>query len=298
MDGFRVASTLNDDGLHREQRVLCGGKTRQAFIDGKRVASAASYATRTPVVVFYPNDLELVTGPAATRRTLLDRIALYTDPTSHECRLAYSRALRHRQRLLESSPGDARALPAFEAILAEQGLHYAKAHAEAASSLRVHLLAAFNELTAEPMQLEVEFSGTAVPDIETYRRELSDRRTNDRQTGRAGFGPHRDELHLSLAGRSARHHASQGQQRLLALALKLAELKCVETSRHVHPILLLDDVASELDLARTANVFEWLHGAPNQVFLSTPRPDLLQALRIDVEKSKQFEVAAGTVVLI
>jgi len=294
-EGFRVSAFLNDDGLRREQRVVYAGATRQTFIDGKRFASAANYATKSPIVVFYPNDLELVTGPASTRRTLLDRIALYTDPTTQDSRLAYSRALRHRQKLLETSHGDTRALPAFETILAEQGLRYGEAHKSAATQLKKHLLAAFNELCTETLELEVEFSGITCTDTESYRSELQARRINDRQRGRAGFGPHRDELQLSLAGRSARNHASQGQQRLLALALKLAELKCVESERRMHPILLLDDVASELDLVRTANVFQWLHGSPSQVFLSTPRPDLLQALQIDVEKSKQFEVSAGAV---
>ena len=294
-EGFRVAGIVDDDGLRRDQRVVFEGKSRQVSIDGKRVASAAKYATRTPIVVFYPNDLELVTGPAANRRTLLDRIALYVDSTTQDCRLAYTRALRHRQHLLETSPTDPRALHAFEAILAEQGLHYAKAHADAARNLRAHLLTAFVELCPEPLELEVVFTGIAVSGVEAYRKELFDRRGADRQRGRATFGPHRDDIELALSGRSARHHASQGQQRLLALGLKLAELKCVETARQVQPVLLLDDVASELDLDRTERVFAWLHGAPSQVFLSTPRPDLLKALRIDAEKSKQFEVRTGMI---
>jgi len=294
-EGFRVSAELDDDGLRREQRVVFSGKTRRASIDGKPVASAAAYAIRTPVVVFYPNDLELVTGAAASRRTLLDRIALYTDPTTQQCRLAYARALRHRQRLLETAPVDPRALAAFEAILAEQGLHYAKAHTLAAENLRRYALCAFTELCPEPLELDVAFDGVPVPDVEAYRRELFERRQRDRQRGRATFGPHRDEVVLNLSGRSARHHASQGQQRLLALALKLAELKCVEVARRSHPILLLDDVASELDLARTASVFSWINGAPSQVFLSTPRPDLLRSLQLDTRCGKHFEVSAGSI---
>lgn len=294
-DGFRVAALIDDDGMRREQRVVLSGGSRQVMIDGKRVTSAANYATKTPIVVFYPNDLELVTGPAANRRTLLDRIALYTDLATQGCRAAYTRAVRHRQQLLETSGSDVRALPAFETIVAEQGLKYANAHADAALKLRDHLVTAFAELCPEPAELDVQFSGIGAADVESYRKELFDRRQVDRQRGRATFGPHRDELELSLSGRSARHHASQGQQRLLALALKLAELKCIENARRVHPILLLDDVVSELDLDRTKRVFARLHEAPSQVFLSTPRPDLLKALPIDTESSTEFEVCAGSI---
>ncbi len=296
-DGFRVSAAVDDDGLTREQKVTFGGRARQLSIDGKRVASAAAFAIRTPIVVFYPNDLELVTGPATNRRTLLDRIALYTDPSTQDSRLAYTRALRHRQQLLDSSPSDNKSLPAFETIVAEQGLRYATAHADAARNLQVHLLSAFAELCPEPLELQVGFTGIELSDAEAYRNELIQRRSADRKRGHATFGPHRDELELDLSGRSARHHASQGQQRLLALAMKLAELRCIEAARHVHPILLLDDVASELDLDRTARVFARLHGAPSQVFLSTPRPDLLKALPILADGTQHFEVRSGSISL-
>jgi DNA replication and repair protein RecF len=102
-------------------------------------------------------------------------------------------------------------------------------------------------------------------------------------------------LQLSLCGRSARHHASQGQQRLLALAIKLAELKCIQVARQAHPILLLDDVVSELDLSRTASVFEWLRQTESQVFLSTPRDDVVSALAMTKKDQRNFSVEAGEI---
>ncbi len=292
--GLSVNAQVNDDGLLREQIVTIGSTGRQVFIDGKRVASMATYATHTPIVVFFPNDLDLVTGSAATRRSLLDRIALYTDPVSQECRLAYARALRHRQRLLEKND-DAKALPAFEAIVAEQGLRYAQAHAEAAKNLCQYLSEIFAVLCAHSLSLEVQFVGIEPINADAYRQELARRRASDRQRKRPSLGPHRDDLQLSLCGRSARHHASQGQQRLLALAIKLAELKCIQVARQAHPILLLDDVVSELDLPRTASVFEWLRETQSQVFLSTPRHDVVAALRMTKKEQRNFSVEAGEI---
>jgi DNA replication and repair protein RecF len=293
--GLSISAQVNDDGLFREQSVAIGTTGRQAFIDGKRVASMAAYATHTPIVVFFPNDLDLVTGAAATRRSLLDRIALYTDPISQECRLAYARALRHRQRLLEKSHDDAKALPAFEAIVAEQGLRYAQAHVEAAKNLCQHLPEIFDALCAHSLSLEVQFVGVQLPDTEAYRQELVTRRAGDRHRKRPSFGPHRDDLQLSLCGSSARHHASQGQQRLLALAIKLAELKCIQVARQADPILLLDDVVSELDLSRTASVFEWLRDTHSQVFLSTPRDDVVSALAMTKKDQRNFSVEDGEI---
>jgi len=295
MPGFGVLATLVDDGLSRAQQVAYADNRRQVFVDRKRVSKVSAFAVRAPIVVFSPSDLELVTGPAATRRNLLDRIAIYTDPLAQDCRLAYARALRHRQLLLDKSDSDQKALPAFETILAEQGLRYAQAHSKAALALCQFLQESFAELSSNSLNLEAHFVGMPITDEATYRRELADRRTSDRRRGRATLGPHRDELQLSLEGRSARHHASQGQQRLLALALKLSELRCIEAARQAYPILLLDDVASELDLLRTGSVFEWLRDAPNQVFLTTPRPDLLQDLQLGRTEQRKFSVIEGQI---
>lgn len=290
-----VNATVNDDGLCRQQRVVIGTNDRQGFIDGKRSRSMASYAIHTPMVVFHPNDLDLVTGAAAARRNLLDRIALYTDSTTQECRLAYSRALRHRQRLLDKSCDDVKSLAAFEAIIVERGLQYAEAHSRAARSLCHYLNETFNALCAQSLSLEVHFAGVQVADGEAYRRELVERRTSDRQHGQPSFGPHRDDLQLSLSGRTARRHASQGQQRLLALAIKLSELKCIQAVRQSHPILLLDDVASELDQSRTLSVFEWLRDTRSQVFLSTPRCDFVSALAMTKKEQRNFSVDDGEI---
>jgi DNA replication and repair protein RecF len=109
-----------------------------------------------------------------------------------------------------------------------------------------------------------------------FREELAARRGSDRRRHGATFGPHKDDLELSIDGRSARKHASQGQHRILTLTLKLAELAAIRGARGAHPILLLDDVSSELDPTRTGAVFAFLSTTPSQVFVTTTRPELFQ----------------------
>jgi DNA replication and repair protein RecF len=93
--------------------------------------------------------------------------------------------------------------------------------------------------------------------------------------GSAGVGPHRDELALAIDGHAVRGVASQGQHRAVTLALKSAEIEVVGQARGVRPILLLDDVSSELDRARTAALFSFLREQRGQVFLTTTRPELI-----------------------
>ena len=116
-------------------------------------------------------------------------------------------------------------------------------------------------------------------DEESYRRELVAARTRGRATRRRTVGPHRDDLSLELGGRPARGVASQGQHRAVVLALKPAEIEVVGTARGVRPILLLDDVSSELDRARTAALFVFLSEQRGQVFLTTTRPELIDDWR-------------------
>jgi DNA replication and repair protein RecF len=111
----------------------------------------------------------------------------------------------------------------------------------------------------------------------------------------ASFGPQRDELQLVVDGRSARHHASQGQQRILTLALKVAELECVRDARRAHPVLLLDDVSSELDPARTGAVYDFLRETQSQVFVTTTRPELFPTPGVSGLERADWRLVSGAV---
>ncbi|HVY48958.1 MAG TPA: DNA replication and repair protein RecF, partial [Minicystis sp.] len=106
---------------------------------------------------------------------------------------------------------------------------------------------------------------------------LESARARDAHRPTAGFGPHRDELELELDGRPARTVASQGQHRALTLALKAAEASAIANARGVQPVLLLDDVSSELDRDRTEALFVFLGLTRGQIVLTTTRPELIEA---------------------
>jgi DNA replication and repair protein RecF len=263
------------DGEHtREQRAVLGHKQRTVLLDGKKPERLASYATRTPAVVFHPGDVELVNEGAAARRKLLDRVALYVDPHSSDARLRYTRALRERKVALDHRGPQARELPAFEQVMAEHGSRFARARREAAERLLLALAPAFSRMAQPGLELQAKYRPGGSVDPAEFAAELSARRTRDCRQRAASFGPQRDDLQLFVAGRSARHHASQGQQRILTLALKVAELECVREARQAHPVLLLDDVSSELDPARTGAVYDFLRETQSQVFVTTTRPEL------------------------
>lgn len=291
-DRAQVSATVREGGFTRELTLKLTERGRSVELDGKRPKTLSSYAVRTPVVVFHPRDLELVTGAAAERRRLLDRLILYADPLGAEAARRYAEALRHRQRLLETRGPTAAELGDFESLAAEHGARFACARADAAARLRPELEAAFRSVTPTGLELFVNYVPGGSPDPREFLAELGRRRVDDGRRGRASFGPQRDDMVLQIAGRSARSDASQGQQRLLSLSLKLAELRCIEQTRRAHPVLLLDDVSSELDAERTESVLALLQASHGQIFVTTTRPELFRSGTLSAERA-DFRVEKG-----
>lgn len=285
-----ITARIDERGLAREQRAVLRPTSRIFFADGKRAPRLASYATKTPVVVFHPGDLALASGPATLRRLLLDRVALFIDPASADHRARYSKAMRERQRALSERGTRASELDAYEALAGEDGAHLQRARREAAERVTEALGPAFGRMAAPTLQLRATFRPGGSEDPTELARALAEHRPADLRRGSANFGPHRDELELELDGRSARRHGSQGQQRILAVALKLAELECVKEARGVGPILLLDDVTAELDPSRADAVYTFLSATTGQVFATTPRPE-----RLTIPDSVEWAVKAGRI---
>lgn len=273
-DAALVRAVVVENRLAREQRATITPTERAVFLDGKKPETLADYATRTPVVVFHPGDLGIFSGPSVARRTVLDRVALFLDPKSADDRKRYTRASRSRKVVLEQRGTRAAELDALEQIMAEYGSALSRARAAATERLVGALVPLFEKMAAAGLELGVRFVPGGSVDAEELRAELGRRRDQDLKRRAATFGPHRDDLSVSLDGRGVRRHASQGQQRILTLALKAAELACVREARGAEPVMLLDDVSSELDPERTGAVYGFLRDTPGQVFVTTTRPEL------------------------
>ena len=220
-----VRATLSDDGEPRVQSVGLKPGARLVRIDDKRPPSLAAYAVRTPIVVFHPGEMSLSMGSSGERRRLLDRTALYIAPQSIADLDAYTRALKERQRALDTRGASATDLVEWETLVVRHGLTVMGHRAYAPS---------------------------APNDEQEFLAALASRRASDMRRGSAGVGPHRDDLALVIDGHPVRGVASQGQHRAVTLALKSAEIEVVGQARGVRPILLLDAVSSELDRARAA----------------------------------------------
>lgn len=237
--------------------------------DGKRawtvqgvVKRRAIDATRfVPIVLFTPDDLLLVKGPADQRRTLIDELGQQLSVTYGALRRDYQRVVRQRNALLKDD-GTAAALEPWDEQLVNLG---AKLHMHRRRLLRrvSSVAAPIYEHMAAGETLEIKMvdrcgMGAGDPDHDVAAeeiaaalgKELGRRKAEERARRTSLVGPHRDDITFFVSGRDARTYASQGQQRTLALAWKWAEVAVIGEVLRRSPVLLLDDVMSELDEAR------------------------------------------------
>jgi DNA replication and repair protein RecF len=291
-DRAELGATVHGDLVPRQYRVrLSQSGPRELAIDGKRPRTRASYLCAIQTVLFHPGDLQLTTGAPELRRALLDRVLERFDPTYAATLAVYERALRSRNRLLRADPPDRRAIAAYHEVLASAGTVIGLAREQLVSELGLLVTDAFTAISGEPRRLGLRYEPRVEPELNALRTALEASFEKDLARGFTAEGPHADDLAFSLDGVLAKRYGSQGQHRAMVLAVKVAELH--ELSRRVGkvPILLLDDVSSELDKTRSRRLFALLAELGGQVFLTTTQPELIL-----LERDRQdFRVEAGAV---
>jgi DNA replication and repair protein RecF len=284
-DGEPAASVrlaLSRSGVRHEVRVkLAAGSGKVAELDGTRLPSAESLRREFPTLVFTPDRLAVVKGGPAVRRAYLDRALARLLPARSGLPQDYAAALVQRNAALRRvqlglSPRDVVA-PWTERVAA-LGARLVEARRETAAALEPGFRSRLEEFGLPGGVLAYEGEPPSVTDLEA-------RLDADVARGSTGLGPHLDDLAIS-AGRELRGFGSQGEQRLAVLALLLAEASLLSPP----PLLLLDDVLSELDLRRREALAASLEGL-GQTLITATHPSALPA-----DPDRIVEVSGGTAV--
>ena len=245
-----------------------------------------------PVSIFMPDDLVLLKGGPGERRRFLDDALSQIDPRLDVARADMENILRQRNALLRQSGGklnsdNAITLDVWDDKLAEVGERLANSRQGLVANLETRAAFAYQEIAGQPISVDLAYESSWFPG--KLKEALDQVRQEDLRRGVTTVGPHRDDLSVVLDGRPARTHASQGEQRSLALALRLAAHRELEEATGQSPLLLLDDVFSELDPDRSRGVLGALHS--EQTLLTTAG-----ALPSDIDYSARFRVTGSQVV--
>lgn len=254
---------------------------RRAFVDRQRVGRTADLLGRVRTVSFLPDDLDLVKRGPSERRNLLDGVAVQLWPGSYLEQSELDRALRQRNAFLRQGGDDDLTLDVWDERVAAAGGKVLTRRLRAARALAGPLAETYRAVSGTDGALAVSYSSTwaGEADASTPPGEITSRlrealrasRRTDRERRLTSVGPHRDDPTLVLSGRDLRYFGSQGEQRTAALSLRLASHAAVSEVAGVAPLLLLDDVFSELDAARAAALTRHLPAA--QIFVTTTHPE-------------------------
>jgi DNA replication and repair protein RecF len=276
----RVELRVEDRGSEHQLAVAItrgSAVQKRLTVDGATVAGTFDRSQRPLVSVFSPDRLELVKGVPALRRAHLDQLVAALWPSRITTRRSYNQALAQRNACLgriRAGQLGRGALSSWNAELATLGLRLAADRASAVAEIHDDFVDIAGHLGLSGAVDASYRTAASVTTTAEFVAALEERTGSDLERGFTGFGPHRDELKLSRDGRELRRYGSQGEQRLALLALLLAERETLAKAREDVPLLLLDDVLSELDYDRRRHLLKLVQRRGQTVITATERAQI------------------------
>lgn len=271
-EGSRVELAGEDSDGPREISVALSREGKRLTADGVAVPRLIDLDRRPLVSVFLPDRLEIVRGTPALRRAHLDSVVAARWPARRDTRRSFGQALAQRNALLariRAGHAAPETLETWDAAVARHGIAVMADRRRLVDDLAGPFAARAADLGLDGDPTLGYRPRSPATSAEELAAELRERRESDLQRGFSGHGPHRDELVLRRAGRELRTYGSQGQQRLALLALLLAEREVLASERPAPPLMLLDDVTSELDGERRVRLVELLRAGGQAVLTTT-----------------------------
>jgi DNA replication and repair protein RecF len=241
-----------DDGARRSVKFdpnLTSGRKKFVVDDKTSYRLAPKY--KLPVVLFEPDDLRLLNGSPTRRRQFIDRFISQLDPLYAASTRKYDRALKQRNNLLKRPYLDDSELFVWNVALAQHGAYIIEQRTVFIERINSQLNQSYNDIAHSSDSISVHYSHTSIGDVQQkLLSELDGHCQKDRASGNTSVGPHRHDVIFNFNSTPALSTASRGEVRTIVLALKFLEVGIIEQITGVQPIILLDDVFSELDIAR------------------------------------------------
>jgi DNA replication and repair protein RecF len=289
-----VVDAEGEDGSHQLSVGFTPGEPKRMRVDGAPVERLLDINERPLVSVFLPDRLELVKGAPSLRRAHLDQFVAALWPARSMTRRAYAQTLAQRNALIariRSRSAAPESLTTWDQQLAQHGIALMNDRAAALERI-AEAFSRFGSALGLEGEPAVEYRPRSrASEVEQLIAELAERRDGDLERGFTGHGPHRDDLATLREGRELRIYGSQGQQRLALLALLLAEREAIASARRSPPLMLLDDVMSELDRDRREALVGLLRsGGGQSIVTSTDLEHVPGAADPDVSR---IEVSGG-----
>lgn len=280
-EACRAQCTLEGEGRLLEMGLAVAGSRRTFSRNGKKV-TAAGVRGVLPSVLFCPDHLDMVKRSASVRRAALDDFGVQLNEQYARLVSTYERTVEQRNNLLKEPYVDRGLLAAWDESISATGAALTVHRMSLLARIREHAARAYGAIAPGEL-LGISYSpsiygdeyavGDKIPQRggvqEQFLRALDERRDEELRRGITLTGPHRDEILFTIDGRDARSFASQGQQRSVVLAWKIAEVAVTRDILGRPPLLLLDDVMSELDASRRESIMHFIEDGVQTVITTT-----------------------------
>lgn len=290
---FIRATVVHDDGREVviEAKLTNQGRN-QVLVNGAKLTKTRDLLGIVRTTVFSPDDLELVKGSPHLRREFLDDSLVALANKNDALRLEVDRIVRQRNAVLKQSGGRlnntvSSMLDLWDEKFSELGTQLGKARSELLAKLTPFIVHAYEELAQRPSDIRIRYSPEWLR--VGLAKSLVESRTEDLRRIITTVGPHRDDFEILINNLPSRTHASQGEQRTMALALRLAVHRFIGQSVGEIPILILDDVLSELDPERAKALLN--HFPEGQVLITTA-----SELPVEAHITKRVLLRQGTII--
>ncbi|MBV9818819.1 MAG: DNA replication and repair protein RecF [Solirubrobacterales bacterium] len=288
-----VVHAIGEDGEHELSVGFQPGQPKRMRVDGAAVERMLDVAQRPLLSVFLPDRLELVKGAPSLRRAHLDQFVAALWPARAGTRRAYAQALAQRNALIariRAGSAGVDSLRSWDVQLARHAIALMADRSAAVATIAEPFVRCCAELGLDGDVAIAYRPRCRGDDIEQLCAELAERTPGDLERGFTGHGPHRDDVVAVRNGRELRAYGSQGQQRLSLLALLLAERRALSERRNAPPVMLLDDVMSELDARRRRALVDILRASGGQSLITATELEQIPAGEGDVQR---IEVVSG-----
>ena len=283
----RMTALLEQQQVLRRVQIILSTRGRQVWLDHAPFQRTSEYVLSFLALSFTPEDVALFRGPPQERRRFFNRIISTLDPRYFRHLQDYTKVLAEKNAALRLRQD--RQLSAWNQVLARTGWELIQRRAAFAEQLLSHLVELFRMATGRPEQLSLRYHpAVQCSDAEQLEKMMEEQRDRELQSGYALIGPHRDDYHLFLDEKIDRDFFSQGELRVTNLSLKIAINQLLFSHYSLHPILIFDDLFSELDAQVSQRLLGLFAQLQNQIFVtSTTRPEKLDT------KSCSFQVVQG-----
>ena len=298
-ESSEISGEISDQGLETNIKITIHPMGKRVYLNEKLSKSAEPLFQLLPSIVFSPGDHKIIEGDASDRRNFLNRAASHIDWTYADDLSHYNRTLLHRNKLLQKAKEERLSLSQLENLIevwdsqvVDYGSRLIIQRNKYLSQLGEKAEEEYEKISHSGDRFELKYLPFNEENLpiegleqvqEIFKKKLKETARHDLYTGSSHYGPHKDEILLTLNGNKVKFYGSQGEKRTCALALRLGELALFHYRWGKFPILLFDDVSSELDQSRRHSLVKLLKQERAQVIITAT--ELPSSLMNDVNRS-------------